>query len=68
MAVLFDRYQLSDEKMRDEGTKKCAGVESVSKGGGASETMSEDIIAEALRRTSRALQDIEAITSATTMT
>lgn len=60
MAALFDKHQLSDEK--------CAEAESVSEGGGDTEAMSEDFIAEALRRTSRVLQDIETLTSAATLT
>lgn len=60
-AVLFDKHCLSDEK-------KCVEVESGSEGGGPSEAMSEDFIAEALRRTSKALQDIETLTSAATLT
>lgn len=68
MAVLFDQHNLCDDKVRDEGMKKSAGVECGSEGGGATEAISEDVIAEALRRTSRAVQDIETITSAVTLT
>lgn len=46
---------------------KCAEVESDVEGGGDTEAMNEDFIAEALRRTSRALQDIETLTSAATL-
>lgn len=67
MAVLFDTHQLSDEKRGDGEIKKCAEVGSVPEGGGDTEAMSEDFIAEALRRTSRVLQDIEALTSAATL-
>lgn len=67
MAVLLDKHQVYDEKRGGE-EMKCAEVESGSDGGGDAEAMSEDFIAEALRRTSRALQDIETLTSAATLT
>lgn len=63
---MFDKHQLSNENRGEEEMKKCADVErdSGGAGGGDMEAMSKDFIAEALRRTSRALQDIEKLTSA----
>lgn len=59
--MLDNNHQLGDEK-------RCAEVESGSEGGRALEAVKEDFIAEALQRTSRAIQDIDALISAATLT
>lgn len=58
MAAVFDGHQPSDGKRRDD--------EMTGSGSGGGGATSEDVIAEALRRTSRALRDIETLTHSLT--